>query len=141
MPSQLSVHAVHHGGMRVTATTRDFALNMDYPLQPGEKGEGLRPLEVLLASLAGCSVNTLVSLLRRTEQPVHGIEVDVRGTRSDGHPTVFTDIALEFVVRGRDVDAGAVERALLAAEQYMCPVWAMLQGGPRIIASFRIEEV
>jgi putative redox protein len=141
MPSELSVHATHHGEMRVTATTRDFALNMDYPVKPGEKGTGLRPLEVLLASLAGCSVNTLVVLLRRTEQPVRGIEVDARGIRSDGHPTVLTDISLEFVVRGRGVDAGAVERALLSTEQYMCPVWAMLKGGPRITSSYRIEEV
>jgi putative redox protein len=140
MPTELSVHAVHHGGMRVTATSRYFALDMDYPLQAGEKGAGWRPLEVLLASLAGCSVNTLALLLRRVEQPVRGIEVAVRGVRRDGHPTVFTDISLDFVVRGKDVDPGAVERALLSAEQYMCPVWAMLKEGPRITTSFQIDE-
>jgi putative redox protein len=139
MPSELSVHAVHHGGMRVTATARDFALEMDYPLAPSERGTGLRPLEVLLASLAGCSVNTLALLLQRVDQPVRGIEAAVRGVRRDGHPTVFTEISLDFVVRGQGVESEAVERALLAAEQHMCPVWAMLQGGPRITASFRIE--
>ena len=121
--------------------TRDYALNMDHPQKPGEKGSGLQPLEVLLASLAGSSVNTLVLLLRRTEQRVRGIEVDARGVLGGGHPAVFTDVSLEFVVRGRDVDAGAVERALLATEQYMCPVLAMLKGGPRVTTSYRIEEL
>src|SRR5512138_1153334 len=128
MPTELTLRAVHHGDMRVTATTRDFALTMDHPASAGEKATGLRPLEALLASLAGSSVNTLAGLLRRTEQPVRGLEVEVRGRLSDGHPTLFTRISLAFVVRGRGVDAAAVERALQATEEYMCPVWAMLKG-------------
>jgi putative redox protein len=140
MPAALSIHAIHHGGMRVTATTRDFALTMDHSLEPGEKAAGLQPLEALLASLAGCSLNTLALLLRRAEQPVRGLAVTAHGVRHDGHASVLKDISLEFVVRGRAVDAEKVERALLATAQYMSPVWAMLKDGPGITSSFRIDE-
>lgn len=140
MSSELVVHAVHNGGMKVTATSGDYHVRMDYPLQPESACSGLRPLEVLLASLAGCSANTLILLLERMKQPVSGLEVSARGTRQDEHPTVFTDIALDFTVRGGGVQPAAVERALKAAEEQLCPVWCMLKAGTRIASSFEIRE-
>jgi putative redox protein len=71
-------------------------------------------------------------------QPVKDLEVHARGLWRDEHPTVITEIALEFEVRGTGVDAEAVRRALDVAEQQLCPVWAMLKGGTPITASFRV---
>jgi putative redox protein len=137
MPTELSVHAVHRGGMRIDAAAGEHALEMDYPM-PGGDGAcaGLTPLQVLLASLAGCSGNTLALVLGRMQQPVEAIEVDARGRRRDEHPTVLTDIALEFVVRGKGVEPAAVGRALTMAEEQLCPVWAMLKPGVAIGAAF-----
>jgi len=140
MPSELTVHAVHDGGMKVTARSGDHTVSMDYPLQPGTDCSSLRPLEVLLASLAGCSANTVVLLLERMKQPVNGLEVTARATRRDEHPTVLTDIALAFTVWGADVQPAAVERALRVAEEQLCPVWCMLKTGTNITASFEIRK-
>lgn len=141
MPSELSVYAVHRGGMRATASVRNLALDMDQPQKPGERCAGFRPLEALLASLAGCSVSTLALLLQRVDQRVHGIEVVARGRLRAGHPAVLTEISLEFLVRGQGIDPGAVERSLVSAEEHMSPVWTMLKDGPRVTSSFRIVEV
>jgi putative redox protein len=139
MPSQLTVHATHQGDMRIVADARGRSLQMDYPMKSGGE-EGMTPLETLLASLAGCSGDTLALLLRRAAQPVEGIEVFARATRRDEHPTVLTDIALEFVVRGADVRPAAVQTALAQAEATLCPVWAMLKPSTRITFSYRIVE-
>jgi len=98
------------------------------------------PLRLLLASLAGCSGNTLALVLGRMQQPVEAIEVDARGRRRDEHPTVLTDITLEFVVRGKGVEPAAVGRALTMAEEQLCPVWAMLKPGVAISAAFTVVE-
>jgi putative redox protein len=139
MPSTLTVHATHQGDMRIVAEARGRSLQMDYPLS-NLGGEGMTPLEALLSSLAGCSGNTLSLLLKKMSQAVDGIEVFARATRRDEHPTVLTDIALEFVVRGAGVQPSAVEAALARAEETVCPVWAMLKPSTRITSTYRLVE-
>jgi putative redox protein len=142
MPSELHIHAENHGGMQVTAGDGIHSVTMDYAMADDEGTElaGLTPLRMLLASLAACSVNSLAALLRRMDQPVDAVEVDVRGLRRDEHPTVITEISLEFVVRGGGVDPAAVERALAISEERICPVWAMLKPGTQIAAMWRLES-
>jgi putative redox protein len=137
MPTELVVHAVNRDHMRIVADAGPHTVSMDYPLQPGQETDGLTPLQLLLASLAGCSGNTLASLLRKREQTVGDIEVIARGLRRDEHPTVITDIALEFVIHG-EVEPAVVERALALSEDRLCPVWAMLKGGTRITLAYRV---
>ena len=138
MPSELTVHAVHQSGMRFTANTGRHQFTLDYPLGPDETLAGPTPLESLLASLAVCAGSTLGLVLRQMKQPVEGMEVDARGLRRDEHPTVITEITLRFTVRGAGMDRDAVERALKAAEDRLCPVWAMLKPGTPIMASFDV---
>lgn len=138
MATELTIHAVHEGGMRFTAGNGTHAVTVDYPLKPGDAGAGLRSLELLLASLATCAGNTLALLLGRMEQPVTGIEVEVRAHRREEHPTVLTDIALDFTVAGAGVDQAAAERALAVAETQLAPVWAMLKDSTPITASVRV---
>jgi putative redox protein len=138
MPTEIVVHAVHQGGMRVLADAGEHQVTMDYPIAPGNAG--FTPLQLLLASLAGCAANTLAALLRKSGQEVRGLEVTARGMRREEHPTVFTTIALELVVHGKGVDREVVDRALGQAEQLVCPVWAMLKAGTPITASLRLVE-
>ncbi len=139
MPAEARVHAVHEGGMRISAGDGEHTITMDYP-SPGADAElaGITPLKALLASLAGCSGNTMALLLARTRQPVERIEVDVRAVRRDEHPTVYTEIALEFIVKGEGVDPAVVERAVTMAEAQLCPVWAMLKDGTPITSTYRV---
>jgi putative redox protein len=124
--------------MRFTARVGEHALAMDYPLQSDDDCAGLRPLEVLLSSLAGCAGGTMVVLLRKMGQSFEALQVNVRGLRQDEHPTVFTEIDLDFQLHGEGLDPAAVGRAMSLAEEKLCPVWAMLKGGPRINSSFHI---
>jgi uncharacterized OsmC-like protein len=118
MPTELAIHTVNRGGMIVTAGDGRHTVTMDYPM-PGAESEdlaGLTPLRMLLASLAA------------------------RGLRRDEHPTVITEIALEFTAHGAGVESAAVEKALAISEEQMCPVWAMLKDGTPIIATYCVVE-
>jgi putative redox protein len=139
MPQELCVHAVHQGGMHFVASTADHSVNFDYPLQ-SEETKGFTPLQMLLASLASCAGSTVGLLLGQMRQPLAGLEVEARGKRRDEHPTVITEIALDFVLRGDGLDPDMVAKALQVAEEKICPVWAMLKTGTPITSSFRIVE-
>ena len=138
MPTEIVVHAVHQGAMHVVADAGEHRVSMDYPLKPGNAG--FTPLQLLLASLAGCSASTLAALLRKGGQAPEGLEVTATGVRREEHPTVFTQISLEFVVRGGSVDQAVAAKALSQAEQLVCPVWAMLKAGTPISASLRVVK-
>jgi putative redox protein len=140
MPSELVVHAVHQGGLKFVATAGEHSLTLDYAYPPGHATEGPTPLQMLLTSLAVCSGSTLALVLGKAKQPLKGLEVQARGLRSDTHPTVLTEISLEFVVRGAGVQTEAVQQALTMAEERLCPVWAMLKPGTPIAVSFRLLE-
>lgn len=138
MPSQLEARVVLQNGMHFLGSAGSgHTVSTDYPLG-GASSEGSTPLELLLMSLAACSGGSMAVLLRKSKQQVKGIEVHATGKRRDEHPTCLTDIALEFVVRGQDLDPAAVQHAMTLSEQTICPVWAMLKGSTRIDASFRI---
>ncbi len=131
--------AVHQGGLEFSTAAGSHAITTDYPLDPAQAGSGPRPLELLLASLASCAGGALIVLLRRAGPSIGGLKVVARGDRRAEHPTVFTRISLEFVVRA-PAEAAAVATAIEQSEAHICPVWAMLKPGTPISSSFRIED-
>jgi putative redox protein len=123
--------------MHFSGVVGNHVLEMDYPLDAGAPGEGPKPMEALLASLAACAGGSVVALLRRGGHQVEGLTVTARGRRRSEHPTVFTEIALEFALRSA-VDPAAVDRAIGQAETRVCPVWTMLKSSTPITTSVHI---
>lgn len=108
-------------------------------LLDGNKQQAASPMEAVLAAAAGCSSVDVVSILGKARQQVTGVRCEVKGQRADAVPAVFTEIHLHFVVRGTDIDAKHVERAVaLSADKY-CSVAKMLEASVRITHSFAIE--
>lgn len=141
MMTEFSIRAVHHGGMRVIAGDGFHHVTMDYPFGASEMAAGLTPLQMLLASLAACSANSVMAVLqRRLNQPVTGLEIDAHALRKHDHPTVLTEIELEFLVKGAGVDPNAISMALKLSEEQLCPVWNMLKASTPIHASFRLVD-
>ncbi len=112
---------------------------VDYPAPRGDD-QGWMPLELLLLSLATCSGQVVLGVLRKMGQPVAGLEVAATGLRRDENPAVLTTIDLRFDFSGAGLDASAVERAIKMTDEQLCPVWAMLRHGTQISATFTIAE-
>ena len=122
--SDLFVRAVHRGEMRVDVQVRDRVMEMDYPAVAGKDPT---PLEVLLASLAACTANTIhLVLCRKMGVPIDSLEVEAKAERRAEHPTVLTDIELIYHLRGAGLAAETIESAVRLAEDQLCPVRAML---------------
>jgi putative redox protein len=139
MPTELVIRADYQGGMKLAAGDGEHSITIDYPLEPGQPVAGLTPLKLLLASLAGCAGNAIPLLLARRGQKVRGLQVTARGQRRDEHPSVFTRIDVEFVLRG-DLEPQVVEHCITLADEKLCPVWAMLRPATPIFTTYRIEK-
>ena len=107
----------------------------------GGDNDGFRPMELIAIGLAGCTAMDTISILLKKRQAVTGFEVIVHAERAEEHPKVFTQIVLEYLIEGKQIDPAAVERAIeLSATKY-CPAQAMLEKSVKIEHKFSIKEV
>ncbi len=117
------------------------AIVMDADAEVGGTNTGVRPTELLLIGLGGCSGMDVASILQKKREQVTGVEVNVKGEKADEHPKKFTDIEVEFVVSGRNLSETAVKKAVdLSMEKY-CSVKATLEGVAKIKYSYKIISV
>jgi putative redox protein len=100
---------------------------MDGPPEQGGRNLGVRPMEMLLLGMGGCSAFDVMDMLRKSRQQVVDCRVELEAERADAVPSVFTRIHLEFVVTGVALKESAVARAVqLSAEKY-CSASIMLE--------------
>ena len=88
------------------------AIVMDGDKEVGGRNTGARPMELLLIGLGGCSGMDVVSILKKKKQEINGVEIKVKGEKAENYPKKFTDIDIEFIVRGRNVSDDAVKGLL-----------------------------
>ncbi|MCG2813718.1 MAG: OsmC family protein, partial [Thermodesulfovibrionales bacterium] len=98
------------------------------------------PMELLLIGLGGCSGMDIVSILKKKKQEINGVEIKVKGEKAGNYPKKFTDIDIEFIVRGRNVSDDAVKRAVELSMEKYCSVKATLEGSAKITWSYKIIE-
>ncbi|WP_029134622.1 OsmC family protein [Sedimenticola selenatireducens] len=102
------------------------AVVMDGPPDFGGRNLGVRPMEMLLLGLGGCTQFDVVHILRKGRNQVTLCEVDLEAERAETDPKVFTKIHVHFRLAGPGLTEKAVERAVkLSAEKY-CSASIML---------------
>ncbi len=105
----------------------------------GGEGRGMRPMELLLASVASCSAMDVLHILRKQKEPLEGLAVEIEGARLDAVPSPFVKMKMIFVARGAGLDDHKLQRAVgLAVEKY-CSARATLGSGVEITWEARIE--
>ena len=120
--------------------TSGHKVAMDADDAAGGHNAGFRPMELLLVGFGGCTGMDVISILRKKHQDVSGLELNVKGEQADSFPHVYTNIHIEYVVKGNRVQKEAVERSIeLSLEKY-CSVGATLGKTAQITHSYRIIE-
>lgn len=105
------------------------------------EGTGVRPLQLFLDAMAGCTAMDVISILEKKRQDVRGLEVNVEATqREDDYPKIYTNIHLTYVVTGYGVTDAAVSRAIELSEDKYCSVKGMLGPQVEVTTSFEIKE-
>lgn len=100
---------------------------------------GPSPVELVLIGMAGCTAYDIVQILEKKRQPLAGLEVKAWAERAEPPPSVFTEIKVEYVIRGEDVSPKAVEDAIRLSTKKYCSVSKMLDKTAQITTDYRIE--
>jgi putative redox protein len=121
-------------------TESGHAVIMDASPEVGGRNLGMRPMEMLLVGMGGCSSIDVVTILKKSRQPITDCVAEITAERADEIPKVFTKIHVHFVVTGNGLNPVQVERAVnLSAEKY-CSASIMLGKAAQMSHDFEIVE-
>lgn len=113
----------------IEATNEDgLTVQTDGSPDIGGHNAAFRPMQMLLASLGGCSSIDVIYLLRKQRQQLDDLKVQVSAQRRDEEPRLFTDIHVAYKLYG-DLDEKKAERACRLSMEKLCSVSLMLKAG------------
>lgn len=116
------------------------AIVIDGPPEYGGRNLGVRPMEMLLMGMGGCTQFDVLMILRKGRHQVSFCEVELEAERAATDPKVFTRIHAHFRIGGRGLTEKAVGRAVrMSAEKY-CSASIMLGATAEITHDFEILE-
>jgi putative redox protein len=114
---------------------------IDGPPEAGGRNLGIRPMEMVLMGVGGCTAFDVMLILRKARQPVTDCVVELNAERAPSEPKVFTKIHIHFIVTGKELKESQVKRAVeLSAEKY-CSASIMLRTSVEITHDYEIREV
>lgn len=113
---------------------------IDGPEKFGGSNAAIRPKELLLLSLGGCTASDVASILKKKRVKLDDFEINLTADATEDYPQVYTKIHIEYVFYGKDIQAKDVERAIELSQTKYCGVTAMLSKAMEITHSYKIEE-
>src|ERR1700712_2015030 len=104
-------------------------IRMDTSPENGGINFGVRPMQVLLMGLGGCSCIDIVSILKKQRQQVDSFSMKIQGDRfADKVPSLWEKVHLVFELKGNIDPEKARKACELSVEKY-CSVAETLRGG------------
>jgi putative redox protein len=112
---------------------------LDGAPENGGRNAGIRPMELMLLGLAGCTAFDVVLILQRGREPVTNCVVEVDAERAATDPKVFTAIHLQYRLSGQGLSPQKVERAIQLSKEKYCSASIMLGQVAQITHSWTVD--
>lgn len=109
-------------------------------MSSSEEGTGLKPSDLLLLGLGGCTGVDVISILEKQRQKVTDLEITITGEQEPEPPWTFRRIEIEYLLRGKKLKEEAVRRAIQLSEEKYCSVGATISGVAEMVSSLQIVE-
>ena len=113
---------------------------MDGPPDFGGRNLGVRPMEMLLLGMGGCTEFDVLLILRKARQEVTDCVVELEAERAETDPKVFTRIHAHFILTGKGLSEKQVERAIKLSAEKFCSASIMLGATATVTHDFEIRE-
>jgi putative redox protein len=114
---------------------------MDAGKASGGNNRGVRPMQMLLMGLGGCSAIDVLLILKKQRQDVLDFRISIEGERENGkEPSLWEKVNLVFHFTGR-VEKEKAQRAVDLSMQKYCSVSATLEkAGTKIAYQIKVNE-
>jgi putative redox protein len=100
---------------------------MDSSPETGGLNFGIRPMQMLLMGLGGCSGIDIVSILKKQRQTVNGFHMSIEGEREKGkEATLWKALRIVFELKGQ-IDPDKARKACELSMDKYCSVAATLK--------------
>ncbi|HXC03752.1 MAG TPA: OsmC family protein [Bacteroidia bacterium] len=115
------------------------AVSMDAGENIGGHNRGVRPMQMLLMGLGGCSAVDILLILKKQKQEVSNFRIQIDGEREQGRePSLWEQVNLVFYFEGK-VDPEKAQRAVDLSMKKYCSVAATLEkAGTRMNYSVKV---
>ncbi len=113
---------------------------MGGPPDDGGRDMGVRPMEMVLLGMGGCTAFDVVHILKKGRQQITDCHVELEAERAAEVPKVFTKIHAHYIIKGKALDAKKIERAVAMTAEKYCSVSIMLAATVEITHDFEIIE-
>jgi len=128
-------------GLKFVGTANsNHSVVMDAPAASGGNDSAVRPSELVLMGLAGCTGIDVVSMLKKMRVAFDSFEVGVEAETADEHPKFYTRINVEYRIRGHNIPEDKLQRAIDLSRNTYCSVGAQLKASAQIEYHYRIIE-
>ena len=114
------------------------SLTIDASPEIGGTNKGMRPMQLLLAAMGGCSSIDVISILKKQKQELKDIKITVTGERQkDAVPSLYTEVHVHFKLYGH-LDQDKVQKAVSLSVEKYCSVAKTLEPTAKVTYSFEI---
>lgn len=137
---KIEVNRLNEGYLMEAVNENGNTVRMDAAPQIGGSDQGMRPMQMLLAALGGCSTIDVISILEKQRQPLKDVKVTITGEREkDAVPSLYTGIHAHFRLFG-ELDEDKASRAVALSMDKYCSVAKTLEKTATITYSFEVVK-
>ncbi|MGG9971915.1 OsmC family protein [Ferruginibacter sp. SUN002] len=114
-------------------------VRMDTSPETGGNDYGVRPMQVILMGLGGCSAIDIVMILKKQRQSVDGFSIKIEGEREKGkEPSLWENVKLVFELRGNIDPEKAARACELSMNKYCSVAETLRRGGTNLTWAVRV---
>jgi putative redox protein len=108
-------------------------VRLDTSPDGGGTNFGVRPMQMLLMGLGGCSGIDIVSILKKQRQQVESFSMKINGNREQGkEPSLWENIHVVFELKGNIDPAKAQKACELSMDKYCSVAETLRKAGTNI---------
>ena len=114
---------------------------LDGPEEKGGQNWGMRPMEMVLLGMGGCTAYDVVEILRKARAEEISLRIEMEAERADSIPAVFTAIHLKYIVAAKNTSDRQVERAIQLSLDKYCSATRMLSSTAVVTFDFELNRI
>ena len=121
--------------------TNGHVVRLDSSPETGGANYGVRPMQMLLMGLGGCSGIDVVSILKKQRQEVTGFSMKIDGEREKGkEPSIWETVHIEFMLTGNIDEDKAFKACTLSIDKYCSVAETLRRGGTKITWNVQVNK-
>jgi putative redox protein len=115
------------GKMQFNSLVNGHTVIMDAPERVGGEDQGPIPKPFVLSALSGCTGMDIVSILKKSNHEVNGMDIKVTGELSKSQPIEYISIHVVYAFEGNVSNKEAAIEAVTTSQEKYCGISHMLR--------------